>query len=680
MLTKRPAAVRLAAWALGALLVIPLPASARSPDTELFRTCFGGVPDVGIGACNELIRRGQLHGHDLARVYSQRGHWRSRKGDMDGAIADATRAIDLDPRFAVAYNNRCFALIIKGETDRAIADCTRAIDLDPRFAIAYSNRGAAWQKKREFDRAIADFNEAIRLKPTFAYCYYQRGDAWRAKRDRDAAIRDYSEAIRLDPKTADAYFGRAAMRWEKGDFDGALADLRRNLQLKPANPFAHRLVGQILHEKNDLEGAIRELIEAIRLKPDYALAYRARGWAWTAKGDRDAAIRDYDEAIRLYGEAIRLNPRSADDYFGRAWTRHERGDNDGALADYRIFLQLQPATPVAHCNVGMILRATGDLEAALREFSEAIRLDRQYIQSYTQRGLVYERQNALDLARADYESALALTPLNSSQRRAQSTAKARLAELGSVPPAPVAKPSGDGPKIALVIGNGAYRQPLPTLDNPVNDAREMAKTLRELGYDVVDGTDLDRAAMVNAIVAFESKALSAKLAVLFYSGHGVELGSHNYLMPIDAGMPTQATAPFKLVNVDDILSGLEDEAGARANIIFLDACRDNPLLSRPAERAASRGGGLAQVVAGSGTLIAFATSPGKVARDGTGSNSPFTTSLLKHVRTPDLEVRQMMTRVRNDVFLMTNKKQLPWDNSALFGEVFLAGRKQSAAQ
>lgn len=149
-------------------------------------------------------------------------------------------------------------------------------------------------------------------------------------------------------------------------------------------------------------------------------------------------------------------------------------------------------------------------------------------------------------------------------------------------------------------------------------------------------------------------------------------------MPIDAKSIEKATVTFELIDVDRILAGLDDEA--RANIIILDACRDNPLESRVATRSGARGAGLAGYsTVASGTLIAFATAPGKVAADGTGQNSPFTTALLKYIGTPGLEINQMLNRVRKDVFDVTSRKQLPWTNSSLLGEVVLTDGKPSAA-
>lgn len=227
-------------------------------------------------------------------------------------------------------------------------------------------------------------------------------------------------------------------------------------------------------------------------------------------------------------------------------------------------------------------------------------------------------------------------------------------------------------RVALVIGNGAYAH-AGTLANPVNDANAVAAALRDVGFDVALGSDLDRSAMERMLRDFLRQAGSAKVALLFYAGHGLQVDGRNYLVPVDAKVETASDLAFETVELDKIMASLEDPA--RATIVILDACRDNPLTRSidARSRSTSVGSGLAAYSAlGTGTLIAFATAPGKVALDGTGKNSPFTAGLVKHLRTPGLEVRAMLTRVRADVMAATGNKQLPWDNSSLMGDVYLA--------
>jgi uncharacterized caspase-like protein len=188
---------------------------------------------------------------------------------------------------------------------------------------------------------------------------------------------------------------------------------------------------------------------------------------------------------------------------------------------------------------------------------------------------------------------------------------------------------------------------------------------------VISATNLDNADMARVIGDFLRKTAAARVALVYYAGHGVQIDGRNYLVPVDASELARATAPIELFDLDRLLTGLDDEA--RANIIILDSCRDNPMETRTGvTRSGSRGGGLAAYAnVASGMLIAFATAPGQTAEDGNGEHSPFTTALLKHLPTAKLEINQMLNRVRADVRDATKKAQTPWTNSSLMGDVFL---------
>ena len=231
-------------------------------------------------------------------------------------------------------------------------------------------------------------------------------------------------------------------------------------------------------------------------------------------------------------------------------------------------------------------------------------------------------------------------------------------------------------RVALVIGNTKYVS-ANVVPNAVNDARVMARALREIGFVVVDGFDLVRDNMERQIREFLRRSENARVVLIFYAGHGLQVDGRNYLLPVNARLQTASDLGFETVGLDNILESLD--GATRTNIIILDACRNNPF----AQALSARSGVARSVTAlsglagysklGTGTLIAFSTAPGAVALDGSGSNSPFTRALARHVRTPGLEVRQMLTRVRADVAAETEGRQIPWDNSALLGEVYLAG-------
>lgn len=155
------------------------------------------------------------------------------KGDNDRAIADYDQALKLDPKLAVAYNNRGIARLSKGDSDRAIADYDMALKLDPKFAYAYKGRGNAWKAKGDDDRAIADYDQAIAIDPNYSHAYKDRGDAWLDKGDNKHAIADYDKAIAIDPKYSKAYFFRGISRFFGGDAAKSQADFGEFVDILP---------------------------------------------------------------------------------------------------------------------------------------------------------------------------------------------------------------------------------------------------------------------------------------------------------------------------------------------------------------------------------------------------------------------------------------------------------------
>jgi uncharacterized caspase-like protein len=236
-------------------------------------------------------------------------------------------------------------------------------------------------------------------------------------------------------------------------------------------------------------------------------------------------------------------------------------------------------------------------------------------------------------------------------------------------------------RVAFVVGNSAYRNVAP-LPNPAVDAKSMAKLLRNIGFDVVEGSNLTRDKMTEKLLEFGKRAENADVALFFYAGHGIAINGSNYLLPVDADLKSEMDVKLgAAINVDLTLE--QTMADAKVKLVFLDACRDNPfaakIRSAKATRSVSVQAGLAEMKSGEGTLIAFATGPGQTALDGeAGTNSPFTRALLANIASPGVEIQQAMTRVRAQVNEETNKNQLPWGHTDLIGEVYLNPAAASA--
>src|SRR5581483_5391958 len=240
-----------------------------------------------------------------------------------------------------------------------------------------------------------------------------------------------------------------------------------------------------------------------------------------------------------------------------------------------------------------------------------------------------------------------------------------------------AAPARAEKRVALVIGNSHYKNVAP-LDNPVNDAKLMAETLRALGFVIVGGKaqlDLDKAQFDGAVQGFSDQIQGADVGLFYYAGHGVQVRGANYLVPVSANPTRESDVDFQMVDTALVLRQM-DGAGTKLNIVILDACRNNPFGGRGL-RATE--GGLAQMRAPEGTLISYATQPGNVARDGAGGNSPYTRALADAIRQPGKDIFQTFNAVGLAVKEATGGAQQPWvSSSPIAGSFYFAGQAPGA--
>lgn len=229
-------------------------------------------------------------------------------------------------------------------------------------------------------------------------------------------------------------------------------------------------------------------------------------------------------------------------------------------------------------------------------------------------------------------------------------------------------------RIALVLGNSHY-QNAPALPNPVNDAQAMSDRLKGLDFEIVSGLDLTKAQTQEKIAQFAKQVRGADVALFFYAGHGLQVSGRNYLLPVDAALEDETSLDFEAVQVDFILRQMSRETSIR--LVFLDACRDNPLadvLAKETGGDSTARSGLAEIPienGGAGTLVAFAASPNQLAYDGSGEHSPFSAALLAHIGEANVSITEAMNRVTSDVFKATAGRQRPWINVSLTTDVVL---------
>jgi tetratricopeptide (TPR) repeat protein len=336
-------------------------------------------------------------------TYLERGNAKSKNGDWNGAVADFTRVLAIDPQSSVAYNDRGTARQSKGDLDGAIKDYTQALTIAPQMAAAFDSRGNAKAARNDLDSAIADYTQAVQLDPTLAVAYDSRGNAKTAKEDLDGAIADFTQAITIDPNLASAYSDRGFARQANGNLDGAISDYTQALALKPKTAIAYYNRGLARQSQGNLEEAIVDYDRALAFDPKIAGAYFNRGNAKNAIHDLDGAIADYTQAVTL-------NPKIALAYCNRGMARQATGDLDGAVADYTRALAVDPKIAVAYYNRAVIEAQKKDLDGAIADSSQALDLDPKNAQAYSTRGFAKLAKGNLDGALADLQQFCDLNP------------------------------------------------------------------------------------------------------------------------------------------------------------------------------------------------------------------------------------------------------------------------------
>jgi uncharacterized caspase-like protein len=316
-----------------------------------------------------------------------------------------------------------------------------------------------------------------------------------------------------------------------------------------------------------------------------------------------------------------------------------------------------------------------------------LKINPNYVRAYVGRGQLFEKRRNLAAARADYRAAanaVAARREDIDTTLARAIAKERLeALLGTAAPAPAGKaspsmPQPAGPrKVALIIGNGAYKNVEP-LANPPRDAKLIASTFRELGFATVTLVpDLGRDKFFAALHEFGVEAEKADWAVVYYAGHGMEIGGVNYLIPVDARLKADSDAETQAVALEQVIAAV---AGARKlRLVMLDACRDNPFEKTMQRTIALKlvNRGFSNIEPEAGFMVVYAAKHGETALDGDSLNSPFATVLARVIKEPKIEVRKLFDIVRDDVWKVTNRAQQPFTYGSLPGRedfYFVAGK------
>lgn len=493
-----------------------------------------------------------------------------------------------------------------------------------------------------------------------------RGNTLINKRDYDHAIETLSIAIDLDPDYVVALNLRGLAYERKGQDDLAMADYNLALQKRPAYGVPYNNRGVIHARRGALQSAIDDFTLSIKYTPKFLLA-------WTNRARARTLLKDFEGALADFAEAEKIDPSAPQIASNRCITYGMMGRFNQAFADCNGLIERQPKNVYAINNRADVSMMKGDLDAALKDYNMAIQINPNNIRAHSGRGQIYERKKDLAQARADYRAAAySLTKFDEPDvARARAIAQERLAAL-TLPAA------ATGRRVALVIGNGAYKN-VHALPNPPRDSKLIASVLREVGFQtVISVSDLTRDKFFEALQAFANEAEKADWAVVYYAGHGFEIGGVNYLVPVDAKLAADKDAETQAVALEQVIAAVG--AARKMRLVVLDACRDNPFAPTMQRTLSLKlvDKGFSNIEPGAGFMVVYAAKHGETAMDGDGSaNSPFATALAREIKQPRVEIRKLFDIIRDDVWTATKHGQQPFTYGSPPGRedfYFVAGK------
>jgi tetratricopeptide (TPR) repeat protein len=543
------------------------------------------------------------------------------------------------------WRSFCLSLVLLGGiAGPALADPQLGDDA----ATCRDRQSEAQARQDACERVIADGKAAPK---DMAIAYAIRGEALFKKRNLDKAIEAYSKGVELDPDNVGILNARGWAYESSGKDDQAIADYNLALQKRPNFAVVYNNRGTVYLRRAALQSALDDFNAALRIKGDMFFAHNNRGRVL-------AMNKDFDGALADFATAEQLNPTAPQSNVFRCVAYIDMGKFDDAIAECNKALAKAPNYHFAFCSRAEAWIGKGNLDPALKDLNTVLGQNPNHIRAHMDRGRLFEKRGDLAQARADYRSAAyALTKFDDIDvAMARKIAQDRLAALTDQ--------SGGGGnagrRIALVIGNGAYKN-VHALDNPPRDSKLIADSLKGLGFQSVTlANDLTRDKFFETLKAFASDAEKADWAVVYYAGHGFEIGGVNYLVPVDAKLAVDKDAEKEAVALEQVIAAV---GGARKlRLVMLDACRDNPFAANMQHTIELKlvDKGFSDIEPSAGFMIVYAAKHGETALDGEGADSPFATAVARDVKEPHVEVRKLFDIVRDDVWAATKHAQQPF--------------------
>jgi tetratricopeptide (TPR) repeat protein len=644
---------------------------------------------VALGGCSGVNISGGQGSQELAVQGKQ---WLDQQR-YDEAIAAYREAVQNDPGYATAQYGLGVAYSRTGADAQATAAYREAIRLQPDNVDAYYGLGVASERQGRDDEAIAAYREVIRRRPEDSMAHYGLGAA-SARQGRDEeAIGALREAIRLNPGLADAFFQLGMLYARLRQDEQAMASYREAIRLRPGHADAYYGLGLIYTKQRQDDQALEAYRQALQLNPNLAEAFAGLGVL-------HVRARQDDQALEVYRRALRLNPNLPSAHYGMWGLFKLKGDASEAQRAWQAYQALVPdAGPEPDAHFAQTEMPEPPAPTAVQVAAARPSADPPPVQPpppippstppppaparvSTERSAEATPKPApvvsLPEAPAAPQPAPMVVPPEPPAAPVPAVSPTPL-PLPPASPPPAVTPAPRAPvtavtalstserRTALVIGNDAYRT--DPLRNAVNDATDMARGLRQLGFEVMELHDAEHQRMEEGVEQFTRQLGRGGVGVFYYSGHGVQVSGLNYLVPVDARISRESDIKYQSVQVDWVLDRMRD-AGNEVNIIILDACRNNPY-ARSGRNAQP---GLAMMQAVSGSLIGYATSPGTTAEDGPGRNGTYTKHLLHFMQVSSLSAEQMFKEVRVAVAQETGKKQIPWVSTSILGDFYFAGK------
>jgi tetratricopeptide (TPR) repeat protein len=560
-----------------------------------------------------------------------------------------------------------------GNAEPDMAACERVIrnpkESKDNLSAAHYSRGTALYTRADYKAALADLDRAIALNANHHNAYYNRALTFQQLGLSDRALADMNVYVGENTEDPDGYAERGNIHLALSDYARARSDLDRALKLKPDHAAALMNRGRALTETGQIDAAIADFDAAARSQADLPYLRVHRGWAYVYKGELQKALADFQAVAAAM-------PSDAEGPNGLCWVHAQRLEFDKALPQCDRTVTLAPDEAVPFHTRAVAKTRMGTHGVALADFDEAIRLKPDRASIYADRGQAHEARGDRARAVADYQKAVLLPSKGHYDDISKAEALRRLTALATAPAQGIVAsskpetPPAPERRVALVIGNAAYTN-VPALLNPKNDARAVAASLRRLGFaDVLEQYDLTRPAMTKALQQFGEVAENADWAVIYYAGHGIEVGGINFAIPVDVALKASTHVDDEGVSLERVMATVG--AAKKMRLVILDACRDNPFVPKMRNVGGTRsiGRGLGRIEPPPGVLVAYAARDGLVAMDGESGNSPFASALVEYLEEPGLEINLLFRKVHDRVLTNTRGQQQPFTYGALPAQQF----------